>query len=118
MMKSGLCGMVLILLIAVCKVAVTSGFAGLLTPMWLSLICTKLKSPPLPALRSAVLANARDTGMPPLKVQTKPVPAHAIALQESATINTVVVEVLQFLIDKILLLVRHLPSQFCNVLSQ
>ena len=29
--------------------AKTSGLAGLLKPMWLSLICTKVKSPPLPA---------------------------------------------------------------------
>src|SRR3989440_282329 len=78
MMKSGLWDIALILLIAVCSVAVTSRLAGLLKPMWLSLICTKLKSPPLPALRSAVLANARDIGMPPLMVQTNPVPAHAM----------------------------------------
>src|SRR6202034_1260571 len=78
MMKSGLWSIALILLIAVCRVAVTSGLAGLLKPMWLSLIWTKVKSPPLPPLRCAVLANARDDGMPPLIVQTSPVPAHAM----------------------------------------
>ena len=78
MMKSGGWGMALILLIAVCRVAVTSGFAGLLKPMWLSLICTNVKSADLPAVRSALFANARDTGMPPLIVQTRPVPAHAM----------------------------------------
>ena len=77
-MKSGLWGMALILLIAVCSVAVTSGLAGLLNPMWLSLICTKVKSAPLPASLPWPLAKARDTGMPPLMVQTKPVPAHAM----------------------------------------
>ncbi len=42
-------------------------------------------------------------------------PCHA--LQEPATINAVVGEVLQRLIDKILLFVRHLSSVVCNVLS-
>src|ERR1700691_4407034 len=78
MMKSGLWSIALILLIAVCRVAVTSGLAGLLKPMWLWVIWTQTKSPPLPPLRSAALATARDDGMPPLIVQTSPVPAHAM----------------------------------------
>src|ERR1700693_989022 len=78
MMKSGFWGIALILLIAVCRVAVTSGLAGLLKPIWLSLICTNVKSALLAALRLALLANARDAGMPPLMVQTRPVPAHAM----------------------------------------
>src|SRR5713101_3993387 len=44
-----------------------------------------------------------------------PRPCHA--LQEPATINAVVVEVLQLLIDKILLFVWHLPSVVCSVLG-
>src|SRR5437588_12784387 len=57
-------------------VAVTSVFAGLLKPMWLSLICTKLKS----ALFSprSPRPSACDTGTPPAKVHTRPVPAHAM----------------------------------------
>src|SRR5579864_6833018 len=57
-------------------VAVTSVFAGLLKPMWLSLICTKVKS----ALLSprSPRPSARDTGTPPAKVHTRPVPAHAM----------------------------------------
>ena len=78
MMKSGLWGMALILLIAIWSVAVTSGLAGLLKPMWLSLICTKVKSAPLPTFLPVFLANTRDAGMPPLIVQTRPVPAHAM----------------------------------------
>ena len=43
--KAGGVGNALILATASCKVAVTSVFAGLLNPIWLSLIWTKLKSP-------------------------------------------------------------------------
>ena len=42
--KSGGVGSALILSMATCSVAVTSGLASLLKPMWLSLIWTKLKS--------------------------------------------------------------------------
>ena len=42
-------------------------------------------------------------------------PCHA--LQEPATIDAVIVEVLQLFIDKILLFVRHLPSVVCSALS-
>src|SRR5580704_17679676 len=42
-------------------------------------------------------------------------PSHA--LEESATIDAIVIEVLQLLIDKILLLVWHLPSVVCSGLS-
>src|SRR6266446_4231836 len=42
-------------------------------------------------------------------------PCHA--LQEPATINAIIVEILQLLIDKILLFVWHLPSVVCNVLG-
>src|SRR5260370_2312004 len=42
-------------------------------------------------------------------------PRHA--LQEPATVDAIVVEILQSLIDKILLLVWHLPSVVCSVLS-
>ncbi len=43
-MKSGGVGNALILAIAFCNVPITSLFASLLNPMWLSLICAKLKS--------------------------------------------------------------------------
>ena len=46
--------------------------------------------------------------------QPGPRPCHA--LQEPATINAIVVEVLQLLIDKILFFVWHLPSVVCSVL--
>ena len=42
-------------------------------------------------------------------------PCHA--LQKSAPVDAIVVEILQFLIDKILLFVRHLSSVVCSVLS-
>ncbi len=61
---------------AACSVAVTSVFAALLKPMWLSLICTKLKSPGFPAC--VFSPKTRDTGTPPARVQISPVPAHAI----------------------------------------
>src|ERR1700692_2764065 len=112
MMKSGLWGIALILLIAVCSVAVTSGLAGLLKPMCLSLICTKLKSPLLPALRSAVLANARDTGMPPLMVQTRPVPAHAMHFRNPRRSMPSLLRFRNFLIDEIPHLVCHVASGF------
>src|SRR4029077_5619901 len=57
------------------SVAVTSGLASLLKPIWLSLICTN-RSPPAPA------RAARSIGMPlrppPVIVQTAPVPTHAM----------------------------------------
>src|SRR5438552_18974836 len=81
-MKSGLLGIALILLIAVCRVAVTSGLAGLLKPMWLSVICTKLKPPPLQASLPLLLVIARETGMPPLNVQNSPVLAHAMHFRQ------------------------------------
>src|SRR5580658_9359054 len=42
-------------------------------------------------------------------------PRHA--LQEPATVDAVIVEVLQLLIDEALLFVRHLPSVVCRLLS-
>src|SRR5215469_10249431 len=80
-MKSGVLGKVLILSIATCKVAVTSGFAGLSKPMWLSLIWTKVKSAPIAPSFFVLLANTRDRGTPPLRVHTRPVPAHAMHLR-------------------------------------
>src|ERR1700760_476178 len=77
-MKSGGVDRPLILSIAACKVAATSGFAGLLKPMWLSLICTKLKSALFFASFVVPAANDWAVGIPPAKVQTSPVPAHAM----------------------------------------
>ena len=47
-------------------------------PMWLSLICTKLKSPPI---SGAVAPSSFDVSTPPLIVQSTPVPAHAMHLR-------------------------------------
>jgi hypothetical protein len=55
-------------------VSVTSAFAALLNPMWLSLICMKNRSPFF-----IVSAPSRDElGTPPLSVHATPVPAHAM----------------------------------------
>jgi len=59
MMKSGVCGTEFILSTAARRVAVTSGLAGLLKPIWLSLIWTKLKLPLL-SLPGFWLGNPGD----------------------------------------------------------
>jgi hypothetical protein len=73
------------------SVAETSGFAGLLNPIWLSLIWTKLSSP-LDVV-AEVLPKACELRTPPLTVQRTPKPAQARPLQESSSINAVVVVV-------------------------
>ena len=57
-MNSGGVARPLILSTAVFSVPTTSGFAALLNPMWLSLICTKLSSPP----RAGIAASAACSG--------------------------------------------------------
>src|SRR5580704_3512881 len=73
--------------IAARNVPVTSGFAALLNPIWLSLICANVKSPPPlplaaasppPAAPFITPSNACDFNTPPTIVQITPVPAHAI----------------------------------------
>jgi len=84
--RSGGAGSALILSRAIFSVPVTSWLAALLKPMWLSLICTKLKAepdfewsvPPLPL----VAAKSLDVGTPPAMVQSSPVPAQAIQLRK------------------------------------
>src|SRR5258708_39893058 len=58
-MKEGATGSALILSIAAFRVATTSVLAGLLKPMWLSLIWTKLKSP---CAAAAAPASERRVG--------------------------------------------------------
>src|SRR5689334_13293228 len=53
-----------------------SGLAGLLKPIWLSLICRKLK--PAGTAASASPSNPRDFGTPPESVHKTPVPAHTM----------------------------------------
>src|ERR1700719_239320 len=78
-MNSGTAVRLLILSTAALRVPATSGFAGLLNPMWLSLICTKLSSP----IMSAVLISDNrlklyELSTPPFITQKAPVPAHAM----------------------------------------
>jgi hypothetical protein len=70
-MKSGAfmpAGTRLILSIALVSVPVTSGFAPLLKPMWLSLICTNVKSAAFPTAEEPlfmVCARSLEAGTPP-----------------------------------------------------
>src|ERR1700761_7664401 len=81
--KSGAPGIALILSIASFRVPVTSWFAALLKPMWLSLICTKLKDDAGAVLLSAaVAAKSFEVGTPPETVQSRPVPTQAMQLKK------------------------------------
>src|SRR5262249_15934752 len=53
-----------------------SGLAGLLKPIWLSLICKKLKRVGTAATASP--RSPRDFGTPPKTVHKMPVPAHTM----------------------------------------
>src|SRR6267378_5460788 len=69
----------LILSTAAFSVPTTSVFAGLLKPMWLSLICAKLISPFIAAGSSSpIRLKAYEFRTPPLITQNVPVPAHAM----------------------------------------
>src|SRR6202789_1235159 len=69
----------LILSTAAFNVPVTSGLAGLLKPMWLSLICTKLNSPAIfLASKSPKRLILKDFRTPPCITQNAPVPAQAM----------------------------------------
>jgi hypothetical protein len=72
-MKSGFTGMAAILATASRKVTRVSGLNGLEKPMWLSLICTKLKG--RARVAAAAASSPTDAGTPPASVQTSPVPA-------------------------------------------
>src|SRR6185437_4984550 len=83
-MKAGVTGIASILSMASLSVPATSWLAALLKPMWLSLICTKLKAEPA-AARVGVAALALtsfETGTPPAMDQSNPVPAHAMQLRK------------------------------------
>src|SRR5258707_132699 len=86
----GLVGNLAIRSSAACKVALGSGLASLLKPMWLSLIWTKVKSLPL-AISAALAAPPRPSarGTPPLTVQTMPVPAQAMHFSNPRRLNSV-----------------------------
>src|SRR5216683_3283361 len=61
------------------SVPATSGFAGLLNPIWLSLICTKLSSPIMSAvLISEIRLKLYEFSTPPFITQKAPVPAQAM----------------------------------------
>src|SRR2546427_4778636 len=78
-MNSGGADSALILSTAAFSVPATSGFAGLLKPMWLSLICTKLNSPSDSfELISGSRLRLYDFSTPPLITQRAPVPAQAM----------------------------------------
>ena len=76
----GHCGNASIFAIAERKVPTTSGFAALLNPMWLSLICAKEKSPPRAAAPPPPRSESKafDFSTPLVIVQITPVPAHAM----------------------------------------
>src|SRR6266852_4849557 len=68
-----------ILSTAAFNVPATSGFAGLLKPMWLSLICTKLSSPIMSAvLIPEIRLKLYEFSTPPFITQKAPVPAQAM----------------------------------------
>ena len=78
-MKSGAVGRALILAMACLRVPTTSVLAGLLKPMWLSLICTKLKSAArLSAAAALTGLKIFEASTPPLTVHNIPVPAQAM----------------------------------------
>ncbi len=79
MMKSGCCGIARILAIASPKVALGSGFAALLKPMWLSLTCTKVKGF-VPAGLASAASRLIELANPPETLHTAPVPAQAMHL--------------------------------------
>src|SRR6266853_1233457 len=82
-MNAGVLGSALILATASRRVAATSLLASLLKPMWLSLICTKLKSAPAAApAASETWLRVCDLRIPPVMVQRTPVPAQAMDLRK------------------------------------
>src|SRR5258707_1246372 len=82
-MNDGVLGSALIFATASRSVAATSLFASLLKPMWLSLICTKLRSAPAErAAASEAWLRVWDLRIPPVMVQSTPVPAQAMHLRK------------------------------------
>jgi hypothetical protein len=84
--NSGGVGNALIFAIAFCNVPMTSLFASLLNPMWLSLISAKLKSPPI---SGAVAPSSFDVSTPPLIVQSTLSARPRHAFEEPAAIDAI-----------------------------
>ena len=81
--KAGRVGSALMRSIDSRSVAVTSWFAALLKPMWLSLIWTKNRSPFATSVpMSRPRPSAVEVGMPPVIAQSMPVPAQAMHLRK------------------------------------
>ena len=77
--NSGAAANPLIFSTAAFRVPATSGLAGLLNPMWLSLICTKLSSPAISfGLISRIRLKLYELSTPPRMTQKAPVPAQAM----------------------------------------
>src|SRR6266849_2771260 len=76
MMKDGLIGIAFTLATASRSVPSASGFAGLLKPIWLSLICRNVN--PVGSAASASPINPTEWGTPPLTVHSTPVPAQTM----------------------------------------
>ena len=97
-MNSGGVGRPLILSTAAFSVPTTSGFAALLNPMWLSLICTKLSSPADAGLQPRHFAQAvrlQDAALHD-KERSGSGPRHAF--QESPPVDSVIVVIVQQLV--------------------
>jgi hypothetical protein len=77
MRNAGFGSSALIRPMAASKVPSASGFAAPLKPMWVSLICTKLKLSP-DCASAGPGPNARERGTPPTTDQMRPVPVHAM----------------------------------------
>src|ERR1700730_8734338 len=119
--NSGAADSPLILSTAAFSVPDTSGLAGLLNPMWLSLICTKLSSP----LASAVFNSESrlrlyDFNTPPCITQKAPVPAQAMHFRKPRRLTPSLLWSCKsssfFLSDILALLVCTLPRSFLGVL--
>src|ERR1700730_6916250 len=122
-MNSGAADNPLILSTAAFSVPATSGLAGLLNPMWLSLICTKLSSP----LASVVFNSESrlklyDFNTPPCITQKAPVPAQAMHFRKPRRLTPSLLWSCKsssfFLSDIIALLVCTLPRPFLGVLFE
>src|ERR1700722_14110667 len=76
MIKDGLTGIAFTMAMASRSVPSASGFAALSKPIWLSLICRKVK--PLGSAARASPIIPTEWGRPPLTVQSTPVPAQTM----------------------------------------
>src|SRR5216683_680585 len=76
MMKDGLIGIAFTLATASRSVPSVSGLAGLLKPIWLSLICRKVN--PVGSAATASPISPTEWGTPPLTAQSTPVPAQTM----------------------------------------